>query len=225
MARERFEIVRQFSILRFTLAAAMIVVTAIVLQARGSVEIIRHGSPFSSFPAQLGNWSGKDVPLDPETLEVLGPGQFLERFYESRDGNTPYIDLFLAYFPSQRTGDTIHSPKNCLPGAGWTARQAIRVTLSLPGHAPFPANRYLIAKGDERRLVLYWFWAHDRGLASEYWAKYYLVRDAIVMNRSDGALVRLVTQMLPGETPNAALERLLPFASYLAPLLNDYIPR
>jgi EpsI family protein len=72
---------------------------------------------------------------------------------------------------------------------------------------------------------LYWFWAHDRGVASEYWAKFYLVKDAIRMDRSDGALVRLVTPMFPDETPDAAQRRISPFTSALVPLLDDYIPR
>jgi EpsI family protein len=95
----------------------------------------------------------------------------------------------------------------------------------MPGHEPFPANRYLIAKGDSRQLVLYWFWAHDRGVASEYWAKFYLVTDSIKMNRSDGALVRITTPMSPGETADAAQRRILPFAGDVMPLLDSYIPR
>ena len=97
--------------------------------------------------------------------------------------------------------------------------------LAFPGHIPFPANRYVIAKAGARQLVLYWYWAHNRGVASEYWAKFYLVKDSIRMNRSDGALVRIVTPMLPGETLDAAQQRLLPFASQVVPLLDDYIPR
>jgi EpsI family protein len=112
-----------------------------------------------------------------------------------------------------------------LPGSGWNPDENVRVTLSLPGHNPFPANRYVISKGDQRRLVLYWFWAHDRGVASEYWAKFYLVKDAIRMNRSDGSLVRFVTPMFSGETPEAAQKRILPFTSAVVPLLDDYIPR
>jgi EpsI family protein len=103
--------------------------------------------------------------------------------------------------------------------------ESSRVTLSLPGHSPFPANRYVIAKGDSRQLVLYWYWAHDRGVASEYWAKFYLVADSMRMNRSDGALVRITTPMYSGETAEAAQQRLLPFASDVAPLLDNYIPR
>ena len=137
----------------------------------------------------------------------------------------PYIDLFLVYFPSQRTGDTIHSPKHCLPGAGWLPVESSRVTLNLPGHLPFLANRYVIAKGTDRQLVLYWYLAHDRAIASEYWAKFYLVTDSIRLNRSDGSLVRLTTQLRPRETSDAAQARLISFASTFTPLLNQYVPR
>ena len=212
-------------VLRFALAATLIAITAILLQARGRTEIIPQRMPLSSFPAQLGNWSGTDIPLDKETLDVLGPGDFLVRGYQDPASDLAYVDLFLAYFPSQRTGDTIHSPQHCLPGAGWNPEENSRVTLSLPGHGPFPANRYVISKAGARKLVLYWYWAHDRGVASEYWAKYYLVKDAIRMNRSDGALVRITADMFPGETPDHAQQRILPFASDVVPLLDDYIPR
>ena len=83
----------------------------------------------------------------------------------------------------------------------------------------------MVSKGGARQLVLYWYWAHDRGVASEYWAKFYLVNDAIRMNRSDGALVRITTPMFPAETPDAAQQRVLPFADSFGPLLDDYIPR
>lgn len=209
---------------RFILATLLILGAAILLQARARSEVYPPRLPLKQFPARLGNWSGTDVAIDKDVLEVLGPGDFLVRIYQSQE-KTPYIDLFIAYFRSQRAGDTIHSPQHCLPGAGWAPIENKRITLTVPGHEPFPANRYLIAKGDSRQLVLYWFWAHDRGVASEYWAKFYLVADAIKMNRSDGALVRITTPMYPGETADAAQQRILPFASDVMPLLNSYIPR
>ncbi len=210
---------------RFALAAGLIVFTAVLLQVRGHTEIVPPHRQLSSFPEQLGNWSGTDIALDKDTLAVLGPGDFMERIYEDPSGQSPVVDLFLAYFASQRTGDTIHSPQNCLPGAGWNPEQKQIITLSLPGHVPFRANRYVISKAESKRLVLYWYWAHDRGVASEYWAKFYLVKDAIRLNRSDGALVRITISMLPGESPDAAEQRALPFADQVAPLLNQYIPR
>jgi EpsI family protein len=165
------------------------------------------------------------APIEHDVLDRLGPGSFLLRRYNLIPPTGPDVDLFLAYFPSQRTGDTIHSPKNCLPGSGWTPTESRIVTLTLPDHSAFPANRYVVSRGDSRTLVLYWYRAHDRGLASEYAAKVYLVADAIRMNRSDGSLVRLTTPMLPGETSDAAQQRVLPFADALGPLLDSYIPR
>jgi EpsI family protein len=212
---------------RFLLAATLVALTAVLLQARGRVEIVPARTPLSSFPSQLGAWTGIDMQLDKETLDVLGPGDFLVRAYGNPDPHSelPYVDFFLAYFPSQRVGDTIHSPRHCLPGAGWTPEENDRVTLSAPDHAPFPANRYVISKDGARKLVLYWYWAHDRGVASEYWARFYLVKDAIQMNRSDGALVRIIADMRPGETAEQAQRRLSPFTSDVTPLLDTYIPR
>jgi EpsI family protein len=210
---------------RFILAVVLIAGTGLLLQARGRNEVFPAREPLESFPEQIGPWSGTDIAMGQDVLDILGPGDFLLREYRAQGDVIPWIGVFIAYFPSQRTGDTIHSPQHCLPGSGWLPVENSRVTLSLPGHDPFPANRYVVAKGDSRQLVLYWFWAHDRGVASEYWAKFYLVKDAIDMNRSDGALVRISTPMYRGESSEAALQRLLPFTSRLFPFLNRYIPR
>jgi EpsI family protein len=210
---------------RFLLAAALIAAAAVFLQAHTHSEASPPRLALESFPAQLGAWSGADIEIEKEVLDVLGSGDFLLRDYENEKTSEPEIDLFIAYFASQRAGDTIHSPKNCLPGAGWSPVSSRRVTLSIPGHQPFPANLYVIAKSDARELVLYWYWAHDRGVASEYWAKYYLVADSIRMNRSDGALVRMITPINQGENADAAEQRVLPFAADVIPLLDRYIPR
>ncbi len=207
----------------FALATLLIVLSATFLYTRTRNEVFPPRQPLQSFPAQLGPWTSTDLPLDPDELKVLGPGDFLLRDYQAPVA--PSVNLFIAYFPSQRTGETPHSPQHCLPGSGWAPIENKRIPLSMPGHAPFPVNRYVIAMGDARQLVLYWFWAHDRGVASEYWNKYYLIRDSIALHRSDGALVRLVTPMYPGESIDAAQQRLLPFASQVLPLLNTYIPR
>jgi len=209
---------------RFILAALLIAGAGVLLQARARSEVFPPRLPLKQFPQQLNGWTGSDVPIDQDVLNILGPGDFLLRVYQSPQ-QSQYVDLFIAYFRSQRAGDTIHSPQHCLPGSGWAPVENKHIILNLPGHGPFPANRYLIAKGDSRQLVLYWFWAHDRGVASEYWAKFYLVADSIKMNRSDGSLVRITTPMYPGETADAAQQRVLPFAGEVSPLLDSYIPR
>jgi EpsI family protein len=210
---------------RFLAALGLLVSTALFLEARSRTEVLPPRQQLAGFPEQFGKWTGTDIELTPDILNVLGPGDFLLRSYRTPSDRVPYNGLFIAYFPTQRTGDTIHSPKNCLPGAGWAPVESSRVPLSLPGQAPFTVNRYLIAKGDERQLVLYWYWAHNRAVASEYWAKIYLVTDSIRMNRSDGSLVRLTTHMLPGESVDSAMQRLVPFAGEVVPRLNQYIPQ
>jgi EpsI family protein len=206
-------------------ALVLLVTTALFLPARNRREVFPPRLALASFPMQLGGWTGTDVEIPKDVLDVLGPGDFLLRVYRSSDEQLPLNDIFIAYFPSQRAGDTIHSPKNCLPGAGWSPIDSGQIPLSVDGRAPFVVNRYVIAKGGERQLVLYWYLAHNRPVASEYWARIYLVTDSIRMNRSDGALVRLTTHMLPGESIDSAMHRLLPFAGEVVPLLNQYIPQ
>jgi len=176
-------------------------------------------------PLQFGGWTGEDISIEQDTLDVLGAGEFLLRDYDNRADPQPPINLFIAYFPSQKTGDTIHSPSHCLPGAGWVPTQRETIQIARPDGSTFPANRYVVTKGGDRELVLYWFQAHNRAVASEYWAKYYLVSDSIRMNRSDGGLVRLITPMLQGESAAVAEKRLLTFDSNLLPILDQYIPR
>lgn len=211
--------------IRFAVALVLLIGTALFLQARNRGETFPPRKPLASFPEQLGNWSATDVPIGQDIRDVLGPGDFVLRVYRRDDNSQPPTDLFIAYFPSQRAGDTIHSPKNCLPGAGWSPVDSARISLTVPGHAPFPVNRYVIAKGPDRLLVVYWYLAHDRAVASEYWAKIYLVTDSIRMNRSDGSLVRLTTRLMQGESVDAAMARLEPFAGQVVPLLSQYIPQ
>ena len=209
---------------RFITVLVLLGATALLLQARNTAEIIPAHQPLQSFPRTFDGWLSTDVPMSKDVLDVLGPGDFLTREYQY-GSSMPAVGLFIAYFPSQRSGDTIHSPKNCLPSAGWVPLRSDRTTLSLSGHAPFKANRYLIALGQERQLVLYWYLAHDRAVASEYWAKYYLVADSIRMRRSDGSLIRLTTKFLPGESIDSAQQRLLKLANNIVPVIDDYVPR
>ena len=211
--------------LRFGIVAVLMLATALVLQAHSRSEFFPPRASLSSLPQQIDGWTGIDSILDQETLDILGPGEFLMRDYENKSQPEPWINLWIAYFPTQKTGDTIHSPNHCLPGAGWvpTSREVVQITR--PDGSSFPANRYVVSKGDDRQLVLYWFQAHGREVASEYWAKYFLVSDSVHMNRSDGGLVRLMTPMLDGESRDAAQARLMKLGSQFIPLLDSYIPR
>lgn len=211
--------------IRFLLVVLLLSATALFLQGRTGKEVIAPRQLLAEFPHELGPWSGNDVSIPRDALEVLGPGDFLLRVYRNQSHPEPYVDLFIAYFPSQRAGDTIHSPKHCLPGAGWLPVESSRIEVPLAGRTSVPMNRYVIGKGDEQQLVLYWYYAHERAVASEYSAKFYLVADSIRMNRSDGAMIRLTTPLRHGESGEQAEQRLLSFANQISPQLDRFIPR
>ena len=132
------------------------------------------------------------MQIDQETLDVLGAGDFLSRVY-TQSGEAQPIGLFIGYFPTQRTGVTIHSPKNCLPGSGWAFESSQYVNLNDANGKPHRVGEYIIANGENRQFVIYWYQAHGRSIANEYMAKVYLVTDAMRLNRTDGALVRVIT--------------------------------
>ena len=210
--------------LRFLSAVTLLALTAGFLLARGTEETTLPRELLSSFPRSLGTRTGIDYTIPKDVLQVLGNGDFLLRLYPDAAGS-PDVDLFIAYFASQRAGDTLHSPKNCLPGAGWFPVSSQERRVQAPGVAPFFANEYLIAKDSERKLVLYWYQAHNRAVANEYWAKFYLVADAMRWNRSDGSLIRITTPVAPEEKLEAARQRLLDFAGQVTPQLRRYIPQ
>lgn len=220
---------------RFLLALILLATTAAFLHARGQEPALPR-EPLASFPRTLGHRESVDYAIPPDIREVLGNGDFLWRLYsDSSDsmGASPGayqdpdrdVDLFVAYFASQRAGDTLHSPKNCLPGDGWFPVQSREQQVDVPGLAPFHANEYLVAKNSERRLVLYWYQAHNRAIASEYWAKFYQVADAVRYNRSDGSLIRVTTPLTRGEKVETARQRLLQFVASAAPQFGRYIPQ
>src|ERR1700675_4947564 len=211
--------------LRFWVVAVIMLATALVLQAHSRNEFFPPRESLSSLPPQIDGWTGTDSVLDQDTLDILGPGEFLVRDYENASQPQAWVNLYIAYFPTQKAGDTIHSPNHCLPGAGWVPTSREVVQIARPDGSSFPVNRYVVSKSGDRELVLYWFQAHGRAVASEYWAKYYLVSDSVRMNRSDGGLVRLITPMLNGESRDAAQARLMKLGSHFLPLLDSYIPR
>lgn len=207
--------------LRLLIVAGLIIGTGLFLRSRAQADILPPRDPLSSFPLNIGNWQGAEVTIPQWALDVLGGGEFAERRF-SRSSQEPSVDLFMAYFPSQRMGSTMHSPQNCLPGSGWTPVNFSRVDLARPGGGSIRVNRYVLARGMDRLLVYYWFQEHGRVVASEYWSKFYLVADAIRLNRSDGALVRITTGI---DDPVRADRRAVEFVETVLPSLDRYIPR
>lgn len=181
---------------------------------------------FAVFPMQVGEWRGmQEPPFDKHVLEVLGVNDYLTRAYFR--GDKAGVGLYIGYWESQRQGDTIHSPLNCLPGAGWTpvSKTIIQVPNGI-GEDRIDVNRYLVRKGLDSQMILYWYQSHGRAVASEYWSRLFLIRDAVRLNRTDGAMVRVIAPVLPNtdDAENAAERTATEFIRSLFPLLSTYLP-
>ena len=202
--------------------------TAGVLNARADKDRVPPSEPIRLMPEDLGGWTGRDLPIDDEVLAILGKGDFLNRVYAPPAGRlsaaTPPIGLFIGYFPTQRTGQAIHSPQNCLPGAGWTFQSQRYTTLRGDNGKDYQVGEYVISNGESRQFVLYWYQAHGRSIANEYVSKAHMIADAIRYDRTDGALVRVISPIPGAEDIGPTRDRVTQFASRMAPLLPRFIP-
>jgi EpsI family protein len=208
---------------RFAIVAVLMTTVALFEQTRRRHDIVASPALSSSFPARVGYWVGTDIPLPSDILESLGNGDFLLRAYQDQVASQPEVDLYVAYWPDQLPGQRRHLPLNCLVGSGWTLLESD--TTKLAGLAPFEANRYLIAKGSERQLVIFWYWARGRRVASVDHADFYRVLDSLRLNRNDDALIRVNTPLGASESPDDAQQRLGAFLSQANPLFDQHIPR
>lgn len=204
---------------------------AVLLAATSGMGYLSHGEstppakPLEEFPHRVAGYTQiVEWPLDKETLDVLKVTDYIHRGYWEPGMNRDLMTLFVAYFRSQRTGATIHSPKNCLPGAGWNPVQSSVYQLPLDDGRKVPINLYILRKGLDEQLVLYWYQAHGRIVASEFWGKFYLVYDALRLNRTDAALVR-ITVPIDHDNEQEAQARAVTFAKQITTDVDQIIPR
>jgi len=182
--------------------------------------IIPH-RPLRDLSYSVGNWSGQELPLAGQIVQAVGVSDYTNRIY-FRPANPP-VQLYIGYYANQRAGDTMHSPKNCLPGSGWDPISAGYATIPLTTYRQIVVNDYVIQKDLNKQMVWYWYQGRGRVVASEYAGKFWMVTDAISRNRTDGALVRLITPITDDETK--ARMRLISFAQSLFPDLDAIIPK
>ena len=197
-----------------------IVFYAVALRAENTPTV----SPLDGFPTNVAGWQMyKDVKIEQETLDVLKADDTLNRVYinPAHDAST---FLFIAFFKTQRYGQSPHSPKNCLPGNGYEPIESGVMTVAIPGRSePVQVNRYLTARGDEKSVTLYWYQSHDRIIAGEFAARFWLIADSIRFHRSDTSLVKIVVPVRDGDA-DAATRTALDFMKAVFPPLARQLP-
>lgn len=190
-------------------------------EQRGEAGIGRR--PLSELPAKLGRWQqrGAEIRFDEQTESILRTTDYTMRDYVLPEtGRT--ANIYVGYYASQRTGATYHSPRNCLPGAGWEMRDPRTVMIATPSGKTFAANHYIIENDRYKEVLIYWYQGRGRVVASEYSDKVYTVLDSMLRRRSDGALVRVMTGV--GDSESEATRAAVDLAARLADNLNSYVP-
>ena len=211
------------SIKHTLIASTLMCLTMIFLYYIGHTENIHPNNAFSTFPKQIGEWHGREDRFDQEVYDLLGVDDSFLCHY--RDTSGRYVQLYIGFYQSQREGDLIHSPKNCMPGGGWN------ITFSALESLPIPATnsdgikvvKLILQNGIQKQVMLYWYQSRGRIINSEYLQKIYLVVDSIFLKRTDGSFVRLISPVI-NDDEKTALNALKEFSVELFPILNQYIP-
>ncbi|MEE8057516.1 MAG: VPLPA-CTERM-specific exosortase XrtD [Pseudomonadales bacterium] len=200
------------------------VATMPMLETREDKTLDRQS--FNQFPLYYKGWRGRETALEENVLATLKLTDYITANYRLSDARLP-VDFYVAYYDSQRKGASIHSPRSCIPGGGWVMtgleEREIDGVVNSDG-APLKVNRALIRKGNSAQIVYYWFEQRGRNITNEYMAKWYMFWDSMTLNRTDGALLRVVVPV-PDIADIAASEQLgLRFIEDFYPLMSDYIP-
>lgn len=208
-------------------SAAAILIVAAVFSGISTVRIDNGQArrDFAKFPEQLGEWRGRPATLELAVLDELKLNDYL--LSDFQDGAGLPVNLYVAYYDSQRKGESSHSPRTCIPGGGWkieriTQEPVANVTV---WDRPLTVNRAEVMRGPARMLVYYWFQQRGRVMTNEYLVKWFIFQDALVAKRTDGAMVRLTTAIRNDETWESGDQRLRRFAEAAMPRLDEYLPR
>ena len=211
-------------IARAAIVALIVALTGTYGRTLAGREVAPAREELRGLPRTMDAWSSaRDLPLPAESLATLGVDDYVSRVYVNNAEAAP-VSLYVGYYASQRQGDTIHSPQNCLPGAGWQPIEGGRVSVPL-GSGSVDVNRYVIEKGLDRQVVLYWYQGRGRVVASEYANKFWLMVDAARVHRTNGALVRVMAPIgRDGASADAANRAVTNFTRVLLSHLNGYLP-
>lgn len=205
------------------IASSLMILTAIFLNYINHSENVQPNKPFSTFPKQIGEWRGVEQRFDDKIYDVLGVDDSFLATYRNLNGGQ--VELYIGFYQSQREGDLIHSPKNCMPGAGWkiVGSSIEELDVSDTDYNKIETIRLRLENGIQQQEVLYWFQSRGRIISSEYLQKIYLVIDSIARKRTDGSFVRLIAPIQNGDEEKT-VEYIKEFGKLIFPILTEYIP-
>lgn len=203
------------------IAAVLMLVTFSYLKFMGHGTDMEPLKPFSTFPKQIGEFKGEEQFFSDEVYAAVGVDDSALISYVNSVNE--FVQLYIGYYKSQRKGDMIHSPKNCMPGSGWEITSSSLENVELQDGKIISIIKLILEKGAEKQIVLYWFHARGRIVNSEYKQKIFLVIDSIFKNRTDDSFIRLISPVID-KKENETLIYMKRFVKDLMPVIDEYIP-
>jgi EpsI family protein len=214
----------------------VLVLQSVIYYGFAQHEVIPQTPPWSDFPTQVGRWTlANELPPDEASMAILQPDDYLSRLYVADDGNAAEagrkhsanasrVELFVAYFKTQRTGHAPHSPKACLPGAGWKPVSSAVIPISVPSSGvTINANQYIVRRDGDEMAVFYWYQNSHHTIANEYMFQVYAIPELLSHGRTDVAIIRVITPMLNGSLDNAR-NTAVDFIHQIFPEVKSHIP-
>ena len=181
-------------VLRRYLPGAVLLGGFLLVWSTRSQREVPLAGPLSSVLPEFSGYKANTQVIGDEERRIAGMTDYVARVFWQFRGptdSTPAFSTYVGYYDRQAQGHTMHSPKNCLPGAGWEILSADTGSISVAGRSHV-VNKYLLKNGVTQALVLYWYQGRGRIVASEYAVKWNLLRDAALEGHTEEALVRIV---------------------------------
>lgn len=216
---------------KFLVAVLFLGVQFYVYYHMATNEVRPPRANFAAFPLELGEWQCKQRErMESKVIENLGVTDYLICEFRNTSSPLPPVGVYVGYHASQVNtaggGESrIHPPAHCLPGSGWSIIASEDRAIDLPGlpHSPTEVKRLVIAKGDQRQVVYYWYQERGRVIADDWRKIIDLFWDRARLSRTDGALVRFTVPVGRGNEDQAE-DAFRSVASALVPLLPAYVP-
>ena len=187
---------------RVYLPAMILAVGAVLLAGARRQEVATLPGPLEKIPLEFAGFAGESRTIGEDERRVAGMSDYVFRIFGAPDDSTKAFSIYVGYYESQATGRTIHSPKNCLPGAGWQTVESGTRIVQVQGKS-VTVNRYILANGPMQAMVYYWYQGRGRVAWNEYAVKWDLLRDAATRGRTEEALVRIMVPIPPSKQFNA----------------------
>jgi EpsI family protein len=211
------------SLKRVLIVSLILIMTAILVRFVSHSDDIKLDKPLSTFPKEVGEWTGKEAHFEQSVYDILGVDDSYLAYYYNREERN--VQIYIGYYQSQREGEQIHSPKNCMPGGGWNIKESSLEEISLKGVNPgkIKVIKLLLEKDEQKQIVFYWYQGNGRFISSEYSQRLYMVIDSMLKHRTNGSFVRLITPVLNNDEEDA-IRYLKNFAADIIPVISEYIP-